>query len=224
MSHPKFGNQPEPFSYSKEYMKNFFNTKTVIGSLVVGLLGSALWENIFRDLLSFGGKTLLTISTLGIEEYKNDIYISIARGFYEQVSIQILSLGLGTFFGVVLGSILLTFRINEKYEEARKSKVREWLQVNRRFVRTGFLIYTIFVIGVSILSLSKITYINKSIAYYRQLENIAAPYLTSDQEKVLDARFAQIQNKGDYAKLMNDIAIIISGARQRLPVAPSFIF
>ncbi|KKL25972.1 hypothetical protein LCGC14_2399970, partial [marine sediment metagenome] len=44
-------------------MKNFLNTKTIIGSLVVGLIGSALWENLFRDLLNLGGKTLLTIST-----------------------------------------------------------------------------------------------------------------------------------------------------------------
>ena len=122
-------------------MKNFLNTKTLIGSLIVGLFGSALWENIFRDLLSFGGKTLLTISTLGLEKYKNDIYISIARGFYEQVSIQTLSLGLGVLFGITLGGILVTFRIKEKDGETQESKVKEWIKNHKRFVRTGFLIY-----------------------------------------------------------------------------------
>ena len=205
-------------------MKNFLNTKTLIGSLIVGLFGSALWENIFRDLLSFGGKTLLTISTLGLEKYKNDIYISIARGFYEQVSIQTLSLGLGVLFGITLGGILVTFRIKEKDGETQESKVKEWIKNHKRFVRTGFLIYTIFVMGVTILSLSKITYINKSIAYYRQLESIAAPYLTSNQEKVFNSRFAQIQNKEDYTKLIDDLIAVVGVAGQTLPKSPSFIF
>lgn len=205
-------------------MKNFLNTKTVIVSLIVGLVGSALWEHIFRDLLNFGGKTLLTISTLGLEKYKDDIYISIAQGFYEQVSIQTLSLGLGILFGTVLGSILITFRIKEKDEETKESKVKEWFKNHKRLVRTGFLIYTIFVMGVTVLSLTKITYINKSIAYYRQLQSIAAPHLTFDQEKIFNSRFAQIQNKEDYAKLIDDLTAVVGAAGQTLPKSPSFIF
>ena len=78
--------------------------------------------------------------------------------------------------------------------------------------------------GVTILSLSKITYINKSIAYYRQLESIAAPYLTSNQEKVFNSRFAQIQNKEDYTKLIDDLIAVVGVAGQTLPKSPSFIF
>ncbi|HDY73021.1 MAG TPA: hypothetical protein ENH86_00405 [Candidatus Jorgensenbacteria bacterium] len=203
-------------------MKNFLNTKTIIGSLVVGLIGSALWENLFRDLLNLGGKTLLTISTLGLDKYKDNIYMSIAQGFYERVSIQILSLGLGVLFGIALGTIIITFKINKKDEKSKDLKIKKWLRGHKRFVKIGFLIYTIFVMGITVLSLAEITYINKSIAYYRQLESIAAPYITSDQEKIFNSRFSQIKNREGYTKLINELSVIIDEAGQT--VVPAFIF
>ena len=80
-------------------MKKILSTKTFFWTLLISIIGSALLENIFRNIFNFIGKTALTISTLGIEKYKNDIYLNIARGFYEQVSLKVLSLEVGVLSG-----------------------------------------------------------------------------------------------------------------------------
>jgi hypothetical protein len=205
-------------------MKNFLNTKTIIGSLLVAIAGSALWENVFRDVLSFVSQFVLTIATLGLEKYKNDIYINIARGFYEQVSLQILSLSLGVFFGIMSGMALFIFKIKEGDERQKASKTREWVNSHRRFIKVALLTYTFFMIGLLTLSLVKITYINRSIAYYRQLESIALPYLTPEQEKLFNSRFAQIKNREDYVQIIIELNKSVSGRALSLPAPPTFIF
>lgn len=92
-------------------MKKISTTKTIIGSFVLVIIGSALWENIFKNILNFSGKTLLDISTLGIEKYRNDIYVLIARGFYERVSLGILTLAMSILIGVIVGCIIIIFKI-----------------------------------------------------------------------------------------------------------------
>lgn len=205
-------------------MKKLLNTKTVLGALAIGILSSALWETVFKNLLNFIFKILLTVSTLGLEKYRNDIYIDISKGFYEQVSIQILSLGIGVLFGFIIGPLLIVFKTKGKSEDIKESKIREWLNQHKSFVKTGFLLYTIFVITITILSITKITYVNKSIAYYKQLISIAAPYIELKEEEIFNSRFAQIKNKEDYINLTNELSVLINTSNQKLPELPSFIF
>lgn len=205
-------------------MKIFSNSKTIIGGLFLTMIGSALWENVFRDVFNFIGRTLLTVSTLGVEKYKDDIYVDIAKGFYEQASIQVLSFVIGILAGVIVAMVGAILKNKKEDENNKNSKIINWLKEHRRFVKLTFLFYSFFVIGITVLGLSKITYINKSIAYYKQLETIASPYLTVDQEKVFNSKFSQIKNRDDYIKIIKDLELILKDKVQTLPESPSFIF
>jgi len=204
-------------------MKSWINIKSICGTILLAIVGSALYENLFRDFFSFIGRGLLTISTLGIEKLKDDIYLEIAKGFYENVSIQVLGIIFSVLFGIIFGMLFAMLRA-DKEDGIKESKIRIWLRVNRNKVKIFFLFYTFLVFGISILSVSKISYINKSISYYNQLLKIASPYLTTDQEKGINASFAEIQNKSDYVSLVEGIEQIIKSNNQRLPKPPSFIF
>lgn len=207
-------------------MKLFFNTKTILGGVVVAIVGSALWENIFRDIMNWSGKFLLTVSTLGIQKYKDDIYINISHGFYEGTSLLILSLATSILCGFIFAFALIIFKEkdNKEKNESKNYIIKEWLKNHKFFSKLIFLIYSLFVVGVIILSFVKIEYINRSIAYYNQLKNIASPYLTLEQEKVFNSKFAQIKNKEDYVQLTKDLVEIIGGEIKDLPKAPAFIF
>lgn len=206
-------------------MKNWINFKSVIGALIIAVIGSALWENIFRGLFSFFGKGLLIVSTLGIQKYKDNIYTDIARGFYEGVSLQILYLFLGILLAIVISLVLATFRkLNDSEDEKHQSKIIDWLFSTKRRAKWFLLIYTFFLVSVCLLSLSRATYTNKSIAYYNQLLKIATPYLTEDQEKGYDSKFAQIKNRYDFIQITKDLEMIVVNHNQKLPDPPSFIF
>lgn len=204
-------------------MKNFLNAKTIVLSIFVAIIGSALWEYLFRDLLNLCGRFLLTISTLGVQKYKDDIYINIASGLHEQVSLQILSLGMGVLVGFIFATALFPFKHKEK-DDKKDSKIREWLKNHGSFIRAAFLTYALLVIGITMLSLAKIEYINKTIAYYNQLENIASPYLTDEQEEMFNSRFAQIKNKEDFVKIIDELNGIIRNEVKDFPKPPDFIF
>ncbi|MCX6723235.1 MAG: hypothetical protein NT094_04215, partial [Candidatus Staskawiczbacteria bacterium] len=178
---------------------------------------------VFRGFLNVAGKILLTFSTLGIEKYKNNIYLDVAKGFYEQPSLQILALVFGIIFGVLFGMLSIILK-KRKDEVVPQSKINEWLVSNTNKVKIILIFYILFVLSFSFLSLARVTYINKSIAYYDQLIKIASPYLALDEEKVLNSDFAQIKNKNDYLELTNNLEQIIKKQNKKLPEPPSFIF
>ena len=126
--------------------------------------------------------------------------------------------------GVIIGVVFLSFREKEKDENTENSKIKNWARKHKRSVKIIFLAYSFFLISITVLSLVKITYINRSIAYYKQLQSIASPYLTTDEEEKFNSRFSQIQNKEHYIQIINELKKIIGDKNQNLQKSPDFIF
>src|SRR5437764_7100847 len=61
----------------------------VIGSLVVGALGSGLWSWMFEPVLSRLGKGILNLVTLGISSLKDNVYSTAAEGLHEVPSLHV---------------------------------------------------------------------------------------------------------------------------------------
>lgn len=206
-------------------MKKFLTIRNIIYGLVLALVGNALWEGVFRKTLNFIWKYLLTISTLGIDKYKNNLYIDIARGFYEQASLEILTLFIGLVFGIFFGGLLSISSIKKSDDTHEKEgRLFSWYKRNKSIVKSVMVIYVIFMLAISTLTIARIAYVNKSIAYYQQLQSIVHPYITDEQVNQLNSRFAQIKNQSDYIKLIEDIISIANTNNLALPNSPSFIF
>lgn len=193
--------------------------------MVLGILGSALWENMFRDLFNFAGKFLLTIATLGIESYKDNIYKNIAKGFNESVSLQIYFFQQMMLFGFIIFSCSIMYILRKHVLLKRERKIQEKSishSISDTMIKHPLFVwflsfYIIFAGTVTFLDYTKRFYINNSISYFNQLVKINSPFLTDEERKTTESLFAQISNKKDYLYLINKLRENAQKNNQRVP-------
>ncbi len=65
---------------ANKYLKWCIN---ITGAIVLGAIGSGVWENVLKPILASGQNLVLNIASWGIGSYRNDIYAQIAQGFHE---------------------------------------------------------------------------------------------------------------------------------------------
>ncbi len=202
-------------------MKKFFKDhwRPVSLAIFISIAGTALWENLLRDFFNFIIKILLTVSTLGVEKYKNQIYEDISRGFYEGASIFLLSLILGSFIGLAAG--VLSRKNNNENEG--QNPIRKLFKTKEN-LKTFLIIYLIVLAIVSTLTVARITYVNKSIAYYNQLLKIVSPSLSIEDRVFIESQFAQINTKEEYIQIIENLEKIVRESDAAQPQKPSFIF
>ena len=61
-----------------------------IGTIVLGAIGSGLWERALGPALNLFGRAILTVATLGSTAAKDQIYTTAARGYHEASDQQML--------------------------------------------------------------------------------------------------------------------------------------
>lgn len=207
-------------------MLKFFS-KLAIGTVLLSVLLSLLLEPLLRDVITFIEKSVLTLSTLGVVVYKNAIYQEIARGFYEHVSMKILAFEFGISFGILIGIVIILARRiwkrrKDDSEEERPSEPSDRLPTKIMFFVLS--VYMLIVFCISILDITKLVYVNRSIAYYNQLTRIVEPYIAPMDIKKLNSKFAQISSRENYVEILEELDSIINKNNLSAPEAPSFIF
>jgi hypothetical protein len=104
----------------------------ILGTLVLGALGSGLWNVLFAPLGSLIVKAALSLVTLGISSARDQVYATAARGYAERPSVMLL-LFFGTAvlvvpLGAFVGELVLS-RLTRKFEaksvpELKRSRKR----------------------------------------------------------------------------------------------------
>jgi hypothetical protein len=56
----------------------------IVGVILLGLLTNAIWEFLGKPLLISAQNTILNLSTLGIQQFKDSMYQEIAMGHYDR--------------------------------------------------------------------------------------------------------------------------------------------
>src|SRR5437868_15179640 len=77
----------------------------IIGTIVLGALGSGLWDLCLRDFFVWSGHGILTLITLGIGSVRDSVYFEIAKGRTDRVGIYLVSFGMA-FFGILTGFVV----------------------------------------------------------------------------------------------------------------------
>jgi len=204
----------------------------VISAIVLGAIGSGIWQYVFDPALSKGSKVILDLATLGVESFKNDLYQEIAIGFHEKASSALYSqFNMFCTLFLVLMPIFLLIKTKEviqqksdmlkKLEQMEDEGEKESLTTdnlrestqNLRPERLLAFIYVLLVVGVLLFSAQFVTskrdrYVNSAIAHYSQLKRIVSPYVSQNEIQLLDSRFSQIQSANDFESIivqLNDI-------------------
>lgn len=203
-------------------------TLGVLGTIVVGILTNALWD-VLKPATKFLYEFILNVSILGIDKFKDSIYLDIAKGHHEVFSLKTYSLIIGVLMSFIVLSILITARrvLQENENHAVANAIYKFFTWPKLITAKSFLvfilIYTVFVVTIFSLNLAKDTYINDATTYYEQILSITAPYISSEEYLQTKSEFAQIKNKADYQSVIKKLELMASEHNLEIPKF-SFVF
>ena len=64
----------------------------LVGTLLVGALGSGLWEAGIKPGMLWFGTLMLDLGTLGLSSLRDGMYTDAAKGTYERAGVMLLSI------------------------------------------------------------------------------------------------------------------------------------
>jgi hypothetical protein len=192
----------------------------IIGAIVLGALGSGLWNVFLGPLFSIAYNSILTIATFGISAIKNNSYIAIAKGLHEQPSLEwllIFSTGMIAIPLAIMSFALfltpLLNRISKKIEEKEKAKGIEYsTKMVVIFSLIAILISSWFMIVYALFA-----YENKAVTHFTQCFTICKPYIDTKEEKTIQASFSKIKNREDYVRVLKVLQEIATRNGDEIP-------
>jgi hypothetical protein len=180
------------------------------GTLLLGALGSGLWEVGLRPLFTNGGTLVLSAVNLLAGSYKDAVYKHIAMGLHEHSSLHVDALLMATLCSVIINMVILLWHYwRQSFKPSVEHTTYPILIMSPRW-RTGSAFWTIsvffmaFVFSLFINTIS-VSYETRAITHYNQLLRIVSPNLTSSQILQYESRFARIRTRGDFAVLISEL-------------------
>lgn len=229
-------------------MPAFINKKSLLyiaGVVLLAIVGNAVWEFIARPTLLAGQDLLLNLSTLGVQRFKDSMYVQIAKGHYDRASLLLL----GQFTAVYVACLLagpywmfrLTRRLRESHaklkEEVRASLGQEYSGIENfntqeflaelesndpmrrlnRLLYLGYFLFLALAVG-NLTEASRTRYVESAVSNFEQTLSIAKPYLTEPKkEELMRSAFSQIRNKDGYVALLLELRGIAEKNGQHVP-------
>jgi hypothetical protein len=207
---------------------------TIVGTLLLGALGSGLWDLALHPAAQWCGTAILTVATLGSSAIKDDNFREAARGLHEASSLQLfwlLVLGLSAFCSGFLGyasgkqnaskeSPKLLERY-EKLDDATRLPIlkndilalkKKLYAVKLALVAFGFLVSSILFINYL-----KLLQANNAYIFFTQSMSICRPYIDDQQARMLNSRFASVTGKPDYIAVTEELRRIAASNQRKLP-------
>jgi hypothetical protein len=192
----------------------------IIGTIVLGAVGSGVWELIFSPTFTWLGRGLLTLVTLGLDSVSDSIYVDVAKGHHERPSLIV--------YGFLVTLILVApvfMAINSRQWRVRLRKqikdrtLEELARESDSLARKQkFLIYAMILLSSFIYVRGLMySYTNAAVTHFNQCLAIVLPYISAEEERRIQSEFARISSKQDYTALLGKIQLRAASANVQLP-------
>jgi hypothetical protein len=175
----------------------------LVGTIVIGAVGSGLWDVAFRPGVNILSRVTLTVATLGLESARDSIYADVAMGHHELPSLYLLLAAFTAFmsiFGFISGQWYFKRQrgrvaaLSEEGRERRRNRLNRALS----WLLGVFAVFSVILLVRFVM----INYTNIAITYFEQSLAICGPYLTDQEAKEIRSGFARIKKREDYVKIM----------------------
>jgi hypothetical protein len=203
-----------------------------LGTILLGALGSGLWDAALKPGGQWIGRSILTAATFGSSVVKDAVYREAAKGLHEGSALA--SYGLlivylcgvcGAFTGLIHGK--LRSKVDEMLDETDpvvlKQKIislkrrRAILEKQFRVVGITTVVSLLLILGIEFTSYLKLVQANLAYTFFAQSMKICRPYIDDHQAQTIESRFASIHGRSDYIAVTNDIRHIADMNRRKLP-------
>lgn len=189
------------------------NLLWLVGTLLIGSLGSGLWEAIVKPSMLWSATLMLDLGTLGLSSLRDDMYLDVAKGSYERAGLMLLAMATGIFTGSLTAPLIFIFLRRNQDEDGHPTSVAV------RHLRKNWILISVPVIlgMIFFVSLYRVSYIIRASNYADQLLRITSPYVSEKDILLLQSELAQISNKSDYVLITNKLKHIASENKISVP-------
>ena len=104
----------------------------IIGTIILGALGSGFWDLCLRDFFTWIGHGILSATTLGITSVRDSFYVEIAKGRTDRVGIYLLTFAF-FFFGALMGVFMRGGKFAQKLHSQMTAADYRFLRVTVGF-------------------------------------------------------------------------------------------
>ena len=178
----------------------------IVGTVILGAVGSGLWDLIFKPIVPKLIDLVLTISTLGLAGLRDGIYVDVAYGSYERASLFVAGVVTGFFCGLAAFAIYLIKRLAND-NEARpvdSTTIMEAIiksRISNTIMMLMLLLFTVY----AVINGASMSYIIQASNYIEQLQNVVAPVITEDQRLQFRSDAAQIESREDFKRIVDEL-------------------
>ena len=149
---------------------------------------------------------MLSLVTLGIASARDSVYAAASHGYSERPSMMILAF-LAAF--ILVSPLYFWMRL---WFSSRRTAGR---MITRPRVHKSMLTLLTFLGAVVFVQLLLGTYTNKVIMHFNQTLTILSPYLSPEEQRIYQARFAKVQSRQDFAQLFAELNAAVEAHGER---------
>jgi hypothetical protein len=208
----------------------------IAGTVVLGALGSGLWEIALKPGGRWVGRALLTVATLGSGYLKDQVYIEAAKGYHESSANQSFSLINLILFWLCSAVIVFGFQLaNKTVREVKRLCVEEGAEAGstekldaliddifRKIKQVRVMLWTLvfvclLLIGDETAHQLEAAAADDAYTYFSQSLTICRPFIDPHQAQMLESRFTSIRGRADYVSVADELKRIASANGLRLP-------
>lgn len=209
---------------------------TAAGAILVGALGSGLWEAILRPALRRISFWLLDAASVGFESYRTGVYREIAQGVSktEFDAFVTITAVFGGFTLVIMFANLFVTSLARRFErrsvesESDSRATRTDSPTSKTFIgaqrvvthrATSYILIAslALILAQQLVLLARDGYSSRAIVHYEQLLRIASPYLDANHRAIIESKFAQIDSKENYVQVTTELEQVAKANGQKVP-------
>ena len=189
------------------------NLLWLAGTLLIGALGSGLWEAVVKPSMLWFGTLMLDVATLGLSSLRDGMYQDVAKGTYERAGVMLLALATGILCGFLTAPIAAG-RILRKRDESSRPGSATARMFRKNWVLVTFALAFTMIFFVSFF---RISYIVRASNYADQLARITAPYFSEEDRLMVQSELAQVETREDYIRLVERLRKVASENNASVP-------
>jgi hypothetical protein len=196
---------------------------TIVGTLILGAIGSGLWERLFDPAYVWIRDGILNLATFGIRSLKNEMYQNVARGIHQEAAIFVMMMATASIatLAISIGLIILVGgrrRLVSSADDFSSKKKGRLVSIVDRLFNSRAMAILVILYAVMIFFVGyRINYCDLAIIHYNQVRAIIKPLVAVGAVDVFDAEFAQITSSEEYKRLIQKMERIAQDRGQRVP-------
>jgi hypothetical protein len=186
----------------------------IVITILLGAIGSGLWEWLLKPSLMELSQFGLSVATLGVKAFKDSLYQEIAQGLHEEPSLRMYVVVFSMLPIVVLGFVA---GFTSARRSARQGVAPSAFQSAVLRMGPVFVVSAYALLLISIIQANQLAYVNRAIAHFNQLLTITAPYVSEDARLAYKAQFAQVASAEDYGAVVAKLDDVCRAKALRCP-------